>query len=252
MLREHEIAVCISGIVKDDYETAMKNINKVFPYDTFFLTWKGREKPNVPNCLYVDEPIYDYHCIIDTSTKPDCKLWDKCAKLPTPTDRGGKIWWKPNYYNYVKECSKQHLAHYYLISSLPEKYKTIIRIRYDLIVSTKVDFKPYIEMAQNGTTVGFVGSRPGMYNPDIELIEHRSCNCNMCSSWSIWDNMYFHKRDKFKNVDKLHEKKNLLGSEWGLYQILCHQWGNKDFLNVWGGNVLIRYCSAPSHEWINL
>ena len=253
MLKEDEIAVCVSGLARDGYEVALKNVQKAFPYDTFYFHWNGYKKPDVPNCIYVDEPNYDYHSILDTKIKPDCKLWRNVVRPPNPPqDRGGKIWWKPQYYERTKHISKQLLSHFYLVNSLPEKYKTIIRIRYDLLVSTKVNFKSYLELAQNGTSVGFYGSRPNMYGPDTTFTEHRNCNCNLCSSWSMWDNMYFHTRDKFKNVDKLHEEKNLLGAEWGLYQILCHQWGTNNFLNIWGGNAILRYCSAPKEEWINL
>jgi hypothetical protein len=172
MLKESEIAVCISGLARDGYETALKNVYKVFPYDTFYLHWDGYGNLNLPNCLYVKEPEYDYHSTLDTKIKPDCKIWEGVNRKPNllNNDRGGKMWWKPNYYNHTKGGSKQLLGHYYLINSLPEKYKLIIRIRYDLIVSTKVNFTPYLEMAQDGTTVGFAGSRPGMYGPILIVL----------------------------------------------------------------------------------
>ena len=164
MLKEDQIAVCISGLAREGYEFALKNVNKVFPYDTFYFHWKGRGELNIPNCLYVDEPEYDYHSVLDTIIKPKCKLWDKVVRRPESNqDKGGKMWWKPQYYDRTKYLSKQLLSHFYLLKSIPDKYKTIIRIRYDLLVSTKVDFKPYLEMAQNGMTVGFSGSKPGMY-----------------------------------------------------------------------------------------
>lgn len=253
MLNENNIAICISGLARDGYEVALKNIRKVFPYDTFYLHWDGYGKINVPNCVYVSEPEYDYHSTLDTITKPNCKIWDKVNRLPNPpNDPGGKMWWKPDYYNRTKGASKQLLAHYYLLNTLPENYNIIIRVRYDLIVSSKVDFKPYLNMVQKGVSVGFAGSRPNIYGPDTKLTPHINCNCNKCSNWYIWDHMYFHPRDKFKNVEKLYKEKNLLGAEWGLYQILCHQWHNKDFLNVDGGTCLIKHCITPKEEWINL
>jgi hypothetical protein len=127
MLNENEVAVCISGLARDGYETAIKNVHKVFPYDTFYLHWEGYDKPDVPNCILVKEPIIDYHCSFDTQYKPDCKIWKYIHRLPDPpNDKGGKIWWKPNYDNVIKQGFKQLLGHYYLINSLPEKYKTFI------------------------------------------------------------------------------------------------------------------------------
>lgn len=253
MLNENEIAVCVSGLARDGYEAALKNINKVFPYDTFYLHWEGYGKINVPNCLYVMEPEYNYHSTLDTTTKPNCKIWTRINRPPNPpNDAGGKMWWKPDYYNRTKGASKQLLAHYYLLKTLPEKYKTIIRIRYDLLVSTKVNFTPYLEMAQNGISIGFAGSTPNIYGPNTNLIPHLNCSCNICSGWYMWDNMYFHQRHKFQNVEKLHKERNLLGAEWGLYQVLCHQWNDNNFLNVWGGVAVVRYCIAPKETWINL
>ena len=254
MLNENEIAVCISGLARDGYETAIKNVHKVFPYDTFYLHWEGYDKPDVPNCILVKEPIIDYHCSFDTQYKPDCKIWKYIHRLPdSPNDKGGKIWWKPNYDNVIKQGFKQLLGHYYLINSLPEKYKTIIRIRYDLIVSTKVDFKPYLELAQKGISIGFGNQTPAKNGPTQTLTTHyNTCNCSLCSGWQIWDYMYFHRRDKFKNVEELYKNKNLAGGEWGLYQILCHQWNDRDYLNVWGGTTLIKRVEVPKENWINL
>ncbi len=253
MLDESKIAICISGLFRKGCDTSLKNIYKALPYDTFYLHWEGYDKPNVPNCVFVPEPKYDYHCTLDTKTKPDCKIYRSAYRPPNPPhDRGGKMWWKPNYYNNTKECSKQLLAHYYLLNTLPEKYETIVRIRYDLLVSTKVDFRPYLELAQNGVCVGFAGSYQGMRGPEQKLTPHINCNCNNCSSWYMWDNMYFHPRHKFKNVQKFHDEKNLLGAEWGLYQVLCDQWKDRNFLNVWGGVAVLRYLSSLPEEWINL
>jgi hypothetical protein len=253
MLREDEIAVCVSGLAREGYETALKNIHKVFPYDTFYMHWAGYNKPNVPNCLFVEEPTIDYHSVQETKIKPDCSIWRSINRLPAhPNDRGGKLWWKPNYYENTRGVVKQLLAHYYLINTLPEKYKTIIRIRYDLIVSTKVDFKPLLELAQNGTTVGFAQDHPNIYGPEPFLRIHKPFDCKRCTGWHLLDHMYFHTRSKFANVQKLYDEKNLLGAEWGLYQILCHQWGNSEYINVDGGTCLIRYSTAPKETWVNL
>ena len=55
MINKEEIAVCISGLARENYKFALKNIHKVFPYDTFYMHWDRGENINVPNCLYVKE-----------------------------------------------------------------------------------------------------------------------------------------------------------------------------------------------------
>jgi hypothetical protein len=253
MIKRDEIAVCINGLARENYEAALKNIHKVFPYDTFYMHWSGRQKPNVPDCLYMDEPTYDYHNILETKTKPDCTIWQKYTRKPEPPQgRGGKIHWKPGLWQATKDNSKQILSHYHLVNTLPKQYKTIIRIRYDLIVSTRVDFTPYIEMAQEGLVVGFGGSRGGLYGPPPFLTRHSHYDCRRCTGWYIWDHMFFHPRDRLKNVEKLYKEKDLLGAEWGLYQVLCHQWGDKNYINVDGGTVLTKHCTAPQEEWSKL
>ena len=243
MIRKEEIAVCINGLARDNYEHALKNTHKMFPYDTFYMHWSNRQKPNVPNCLYVDEPVYDYHNILETKTKPDCPLWRKYKE---------KLKRKPGLWQTTKDNSKQILSHYYLVNSLPARYKTIIRLRYDLIVSTRVDFTPYMEMAQEGLVVGFGGSKVGLNVPPPFLSRHSHHDCRRCTGWMIWDHMFFHPRDRLKNVEKLYKERDLLGAEFGLYQVLCHQWGDKNYINVEGGTILTKHCTAPREEWSKL
>ena len=137
-------------------------------------------------------------------------------------------------YKNKKHNSKQIIAHYRLVNSLPSKYKTIIKLRYDTILSTKVNFIPFIERAQNGEVVGFSGSVPGR-NVDDPLKELGK------KEWYLLDHLIFHPREKLQNVDKLFKDKNLLGAEWGWYQVLCHQWNDDNFMNVEGGNVIVAH-----------
>jgi len=59
----------------------------------------------------------------------------------------------------------------------------------------------------------------------------------------------FHSRHRLKNVEELHKQKDLLGAEWGWYQVLHHQWGDKDFFNVQGGETLVKCCISPRETW---
>jgi hypothetical protein len=253
MINKEEVAVCISGLARENYKFALKNIHKVFLYDTFYMHWDRGENISVPNCLYVKEPQSEYHNILETRIKPDCRLFNKFTRKPDPPQhRGGKIHWKPGEYQKNKDTAKQILSHYHLVNSLPERYKTIIKIRYDLIVSTRVDFTPYIEMAQEGLVVGFGDNTGGLQGPIPRLDKHAHGDCKKCTGWFLCDHMVFHPRHLLKNVEKLFLEKNLLGSEWGWCQVLCDQWGNKNFINVQGGTLLIKHCVTPREAWYNL
>ena len=229
MIEANEIAVCVSGLAREGYKEALQIAKKVFPYATFYMQWKGYPKPDVPNCLLIDEPVYDYHNLLDTKTKPNCPVWTRYTKKPN-----GKIFRRSGLLEKTKNNSKQIIAHYRLVKSLPSKYKTIIKFRYDTLLSTKVNFAPFIERAQNGEVIGFSGSVLGK-DVDSPLKELGKKN------WYLLDHMIFHPREKLQNIDKLFQNKNLLGAEWGWYQVLCHHQyslNDNNFMNVEGGNVL--------------
>lgn len=227
------IAVCVSGLARPGYEKAMEVARQVFPYDFFYMQWKGYPKPDVPDCRFFDEPDYDYHNLTDTQYKPDCDIWRRYTHRPN-----GKIFRKTGLLEKTKHNSKQILAHYWLVNSIPEKYTTIIKLRYDTIVSTVIDFKPFIEKAQKGNNIGIAGSRPGV-DVNTPLKVHSYKDCRRCTGPYLWDHLIFHAREKLKNVEKLFKQKNLLGAEWGWHQVLCHQWNeDKNYINIEGGNVL--------------
>ena len=143
----------------------------------------------------------------------------------------------------------QILGHSALVDAIPKDFTTIIRLRYDTIVSSKVDFSKYLEMAENGKVIGF-----GNFNrekkswilaepsSDLKEYTHKS---TPRSHYNIWDNMIFHPRERCANAYKLFEKKKLIGMEWGWYQVLCDQWKNTDYINVNGGVILEKLCTTP-------
>jgi hypothetical protein len=252
MINNNEIAVCVSGLATENHEVAIEIAKKVFPYDTFYMHWKNYQTPKVLDCRYFDEPETTYHPMLETSTQPDCPIFKKITRKPDPPQhRGGKLWARSSTINKTKHSAKQILAHSYLVNTLPEQYKTIIRLRYDTLVSSKINYEPYLEKAQRGYVIGFNARNTETYGPPRNLKEHSPRDCDRCI-WEIWDHMIFHPRDRLKNVEKLFEEKNLLGWEWGWYQILCDQWKDDKFINVEGGTSLIRECTAPMTEWYNL
>jgi len=232
MINPDEVAVCVSGLARPGHEEALKIAKRVFPFDTFHMHWKGYELPKVDNLILFDEPVYEYHNLLDTKYKPDCDIWRRYTKKS-----GGKLFRREGLLAKTKHNSKQTLAHYWLVNTLPEKYKTIIKLRYDTILSEKVDFMPLLEKAQQGTVVGIAGSKPG-YFVDTPLKTHTYKDCRRCTGPYLWDHLIFHPRHKLKNVEQEFNNKNLMGAEWGWYQILNHQWNDNDYINVEGGNVL--------------
>ena len=237
------IAVCVSGIssMVPEYEKVIELQRKVFgAYDFFFQQWEGYPKPNVPNCLYTQEPTWDYHVMADVKVKPDCRTYHKASKKPN-----GKMYRKPGQFKQYKTSANQHIAHNQLVESLPEKYTTIIRLRFDTLVSTKVDFLPYLEMAKQGWVIGFNTSpAPGGNATPRHTLEEQEYDAPGCS-WRIWDWIQFHPRNRLKNVEKLKHNQELNGSEWGWYQIFVHQDGNMQYKNVAGGASLVKYTKHP-------
>ena len=235
MIKGDEVAVCVVGLAGPDYKEVLDIAKKVFPFDTFHMQWKGYDKPKVDPLVLFNEPQYDYHNLLDTQYKPDCAIWKRYTQQP-----GGKLFRREGLLAKTKHNSKQTLAHYWLVNTLPDKYKTIIKLRYDTLLSQKVDFMPLLEKAQQGTVVGIAGSQPG-YNIDTPLKIHSYKDCRRCTGPYVWDHLIFHPRHKLKNVEKEFKNKNLMGAEWGWYQILNLQWGDNNYINVEGGNVLTKH-----------
>lgn len=252
------IAVCVSGISSfiPEYEKVIKLQRKVFPnYDFFFQQWDQYPKPNVPNCLYTPEPKWNYHVMEDVKVKPNCPIFKKITKKPGySTDvsggryklhDGGKMYRRQQLYEQFKHSANQHIAHAHLVASLPEKYKTIIRLRFDTLVSTKVDYSQYIKMAEEGWVIGFDGGREKGDNPGpIHTLKEMAINAPRCE-WRIWDHMQFHPRDRLKNVLEMKQKQELNGSEWGWYQIFVHQSGDTKYKNIFGGESITKWTKQP-------
>jgi hypothetical protein len=231
------IAVCVSGLARDGYQEAIETAKKTFPYDFFFAHWKGRPVPSVDNCLLVDEPEYGYHNLLETTIKPKCNIWKRYTKRPN-----GKIFRKPDLMAKTKDHSKQILIHQTLVDSLDKKYDTIIRVRYDTIFSLKQDFSELVKLGLGGTIIGLAGSMPGA-DLDAQIKIHKHNDCRRCQGWYLWDHMIIHPRHKLKNSYNFFHKNNLLGAEWGWYQVLCHQWKDDNYVNAEGGNVLLKHRS---------
>ena len=238
----NKIAVCVSGITSriPEYKKIVDLQRKVFgEYDFFFQQWEGYPKPEVPNCLYSPEPSWKYHVITEAKQKPDCPIYERYTKP------GGKIFAK----RLTKQFSysaNQIISHTDLVESLPGEYTHIIKTRFDTLVSTKVDFKPYIKMLLEGWTIGFY--QGGKENPTpahtLTEYDHTGPRCK----WRLFDHLIFHPRNRLANVYKFKEEGKLLGAEWGWYQLLIDQWGDLKYKNVVGGESLLK-CTRQPLAW---
>jgi len=237
-----KIAVCVSGISSriPEYEKVIDLQRKVFgKYDFFFQQWEGYPRPNVPNCEINPEPTWDYHCILDAKVKPDCDIYERYTKP------GGKIERKGLKKKFTYSAN-QIISHAYLVDSLPKEYTHIIKTRFDTLVSTKVNFEPYIEMLLDDWNIGFyVG---GKDNPTplhtLTEYDHTGPRCK----WRLFDHLLFHPRDRLKNVFKLKEEQKLLGTEWGWYQLLVEPYNDLKYKNVIGGTSLEK-CTRHPLQW---
>ena len=63
------IAVCVSGLAREGYKEALEIAKKIFPFDFYYMQWKGYPEPDVPNLFLTDEPVYNYHNITETKTR---------------------------------------------------------------------------------------------------------------------------------------------------------------------------------------
>ena len=176
----------------------------------------------------------------DVKVKPDCSIFRRYTEKPN-----GKMYRKPRLFEQFKHSANQQMAHHYLVESLPEKYKTIIRLRFDTLVSTKVDFDPYIKMAEDGWVIGFnTGQAPGGNPTPIHKLEEQAHDAPGCP-WRIWDHIQFHPRDRLTNVLEMKNRQELNGSEWGWYQIFAHQSNNMKYKNIFGGESIVKWTRQP-------
>ena len=239
------IAVCVSGKIGPNYGPIIKRIKRILPYPMFFGTWEDSELPEVDNLYTFPEPKFDYHPMLDVQPPP-CDIFRHLVK------EGGKIRRLPDREKNTMTSATQILGHSKLVDSIPEKYTTIIRLRYDTIISDRVNFLKYIAMAQRGTVVGFGNFASEKHSwtlprPNRHVKEYKHRSIPRCH-YNIWDNMIIHPRSRCRNVQTLFEQKTLTGMEWGWYQVLCDQWFSNDYINVNGGVLLEKLCTTPVED----
>ena len=216
-------AILITGQYRPQVKNAeklIKNIVDIFKCEIFFHTWNDNvtktpiEYHN--RLVYCKEPEIDYHPI------SDIKWVGKHGKWKEYTE-------KKLLYNKTQNANKQIIAYADLLNKIPDHIDMCIRTRWDMNVSNEVDFKPWIERAQEGP-VGFMtrGSRGHNIDRLVPLTEE--AKLNEVDDWYGYlpDSLIIHKKEHFDSnlVNKLHADKNLAPAEWGFYQVMSEPYGD--------------------------
>lgn len=230
------IALCINGIYRPNvYPTPTKLIDRMinkFGADTFFHTWE-EYKHTVPkdyhhNLFACDEPVLNYHPVTDN------KVGCKHAKYEEYKN-------KRILHDKMAHASKQILGYADLLSKIDvSKYDVIIRARWDTIISSIVDFAPFIDSAVS-SPVGFM-IRPNRGHLIDDIIEV-SKTSGKSDDWYGYlpDVLIFHNPKLFNinYVHQLHKDQSLLPAEWGWYQVLSEPYGDIHY-SIHGGASIAR------------
>jgi hypothetical protein len=237
-----KVAVLYSGICRGDWNTNRFSVAKQLPYDTFYSTWNDHVHTMPPGIDYktYKQPSIDYHCMTDVPMD---------ILTPKLKDNRFKATHDPQYREKTSHHTKQILAHAMMLKDLDPSYDMIIRCRYDLRVSLKVNLKQYVQRAyEENIAIGF-GTRQSRH-PDFNVLsevpkiypDNKDPSVSQDWGWYLMDPLIMHPRSLF-DVDycwKLHNDHRLLPAENGWYQILSEPWGDTH-LSVYGGAQIEKY-----------
>jgi hypothetical protein len=218
------VAVCVSGqqrpfnlFSRKQHEDSMKHAFRDVQADYFYHTWNTSVLYKYENMIIEPEPVLSYHPVYDTTADAGSSF-AKRRLLNTDQKK-------------LLHASKQILAHSSLVKRLKDSYDVIVRCRWDLYFSDKVDYKSIIEKSYNDGPIGM-----GYPKYDKEFLHNPKLQKRDESNIRWWkmispDNLIFHKAELWNTdlVEKLHAEKNLLPAEWGWYQILCAPFGDHHY-----------------------
>ena len=214
----------------------IQQMESVFKTHMFFHTWNDSTNI-VPieyhnRLVYCAQPELDYHPVSDIEWVGKHGKWEPYVE-------------KRLLYNKMQHASKQILAYADLLTKIPDDFDVLIRIRWDILVSEEVNFKPYLEKAYEEGPVGFMTRGGRKHNIDrlyelpkaagnpLDLPRAALGESDIEFEKDDWygylpDNIIMHRRDHFDidQVKELHREKNLAPAEWGWYQILSEPYGD--------------------------
>lgn len=225
-----KIAVCISGqqrkttIDRSILDSRMEEAFSSVDADFYYHTWVDNVLYDYPKIHKQVQPKIDYHPVLDVKHKAGVILEEKRKKKKSEK---------------FQHASKQILAHAYLCDNLNHKYDMIVRLRWDLYFSEKLDYKKLLEKSYEEGVHGYgyqAGMDHNLLNNPVKLIK-----TSRRSDGMLTDNCIFHKPEWFDTsyVYKLHEDKELLPAEWGFYQTMSEPF-NDHHTNFLGGVIASR------------
>ena len=243
-----KIAICVTGICRGNVKKNMDIVRQKFDGDFFYGTWNGREgdmkKVGIKDFHTFPEPKMYYHPLADVPEDimpPVFKTWELRKRMKTDLVLRNKM----------EHYTKQILGHAHILEHVPEEYDMIVRVRYDTLISSKVDFTPWVEESYNeNKAIGF-GTRTSRHPflHKLKKIPHIWPNRNgptpgVSNDWGgyIMDPMILHPRALFdaELAWKLHKEKKLLPAERGWYQTLSQPYGDTHE-SVYGGAQIEKY-----------
>jgi len=238
-----KIAVSLTGLYRGnigrDPIKSIQEMQNKFDCDMYFHTWQGREH-EVPDMFKTigrfytcPEPKMEYHPIFD----------------PEPTTNPKHTWYRQTRHNGHKTINgtKQILSYADLFQLIPDDYDIYIKTRWDTAINKYFDFEQFYDTVLNEGPVGFMTRAGGANAHDWMSKKHRivpKTKTNENNDWHdmLSDALIMHTREHFdpNYVFQLHREEQLLGAEWGWWQVMSKPFGGEIHTSVYGGVTLIR------------
>ena len=237
------IALIFTGVPRLPHSSTKKVIDSfqnIFPTaDSYFHTWEHFvDKVPEENVMSCPQPEIEYHPLVDTDPSPitNPRYYEKVAEAKRKQSKG------------QNPAPKYGLAHLQIygyadaFSKVPKDYDVYIKTRYDLFVSSQVEFKPYLRRATTEGPVGFSGGAPGrsqfVRGPCFDELREQP-KLEMDDRWKdhLLDLMIFHKADHFDPADvkDQFDNKQLKAGEFGWWSVMSAPYGGDIHTGVWGG-----------------
>lgn len=215
-----KVAVCVSGAFRAK-RLPSENIgrlkSKFRGADFYYATW-DRYQDAFKNlfqddeCRFYPEPKPHYHPYLDISPKDHTSDWYR--KTVTWVKAG-----KQTRREWTSHHVKQILIHAWLADEIKADYDVLVRTRFDAFVSSRADFRPYLEDTYtNGSANCFGTTRPDGFD---QLFEVNITPESLHKNWML-DHIIIHRADTLdrERVDSLYRDKKLHAAEYGWHQVL--------------------------------
>ena len=232
---KNRVAVCVTGQVRDYSDECIERLNNVLPFDTYYgicINIKNNNLKNKKNIIELFQPEPEYHpYLVDEKYVPNCPTFKRY--------RDHKIWTKEGLYDASNKQYLEVLNHFNLIQKLNSKYDIIIKCRFDVFLSDKIDFINFINHTiETDKTIGM--SNLDKFTDESRPLTMGNFRSDVNKDIYLYNHLIFHKRNNTADVPKLIKEKRLLPAEYGYYQAYAEKNG-KGFINFQGGMVIARH-----------